>query len=94
MKKKLFSLAFMLLGVATNTIKAAELIEPQPVIDWEKHLESCESMAYGCFGNIGYRRQSKIGFVFRAGLSPVFGFGGNTVEGCYFLPYLGLGWSF
>lgn len=65
---------------------------------WEvdKHVkENHKFFGYYFFGNIGYRRQASHGFVFRAGLSPSFGFGGNhSIDKFYLIPYIGLGKSF
>ena len=57
----------------------------------EKH----EFFAYYFFGNIGYRHQTRRGFIFRAGVAPMFGFGGkHSMEGIYIAPYLSFGKSF
>ena len=57
----------------------------------EKH----EFFAYYFFGNIGYRHQTRRGFMFRAGVTPMFGFGGkHSMEGIYIAPYLSFGKSF
>ncbi len=57
--------------------------------------ESNNMMTYFFFGNIGYRRQAPRGFMFRIGLAPVFGFGGeHSINGIGFVPYLGFGMSF
>ncbi len=53
------------------------------------------SFMYYLYGGIGYRRQAPKGFVFRVGLTPIFGFGDkHTVDKVYVCPYIGAGWSF
>lgn len=50
---------------------------------------------YYFVGTIGYRLQPRHGFSLRAGVSPVFGFGGeHSVDKFYLLPYLGFGFTF
>lgn len=64
--------------------------------EFDKHVkENHKFFGYYFFGNIGYRRQASHGFVFRAGLSPSFGFGGNhSIDKIYLIPYIGFGKSF
>lgn len=52
-------------------------------------------MNYFFFANIGYRRQAHNGFLFRIGITPVFGFGGkHSIDKFQLVPYLGFGKSF
>ncbi|MGP1476456.1 MAG: hypothetical protein ACTTJK_03175 [Phocaeicola sp.] len=68
------------------------------VTQWEvdKHVkEHHQFLGYYFFCNIGYRRQALHGFVFRAGVSPAFGFGGShSIDKLYILPYISFGKSF
>lgn len=53
------------------------------------------SFGYYAYGNIGYRYQAKSGFQFRAGWSPITGFGtkhGLDSDAAIF--YLSFGWAF
>ena len=51
--------------------------------------------AYYFYGSVGWRYQARSGFQFRAGLSPVFSFGGkHGLDSRLFCPYLSVGWAF
>lgn len=51
--------------------------------------------AYYFYGSVGWRFQARSGFQFRAGLSPVFSFGGkHGLDSKFFCPYLSVGWAF
>lgn len=51
--------------------------------------------AYYFYGSVGWRYQARSGFQFRAGLSPVFSFGGkHGLDSRLFWPYLSVGWAF
>ena len=75
-------------------------IEQQPDHSYQfvfdKHVKENRSFAfYYLFTNIGYRHQTRRGFMFRAGIAPMFGFGGkHSMEGIYIAPYLSFGKSF
>ena len=75
-------------------------IEQQPdhsyQLVFDKHVKENRSFAfYYLFTNIGYRRQAPHGFMFRVGISTMFGFGGDhSIKNIYLSPYLGFGKSF
>jgi hypothetical protein len=79
-----------------DTYRIVNMSEGEYLIEPDRHVTEHRHMfTYFFFGNIGYRRQAVHGLVFRAGLAPVFGFGGShTVDKFYLLPYLGFGKSF
>lgn len=57
--------------------------------------EKSNTFNYYFFGNIGYRFQSSHGFMFRAGIAPVFGFEDkHSIKGLGLSPYIGIGMSF
>ena len=63
---------------------------------FDKHIKENRSFGfYYLFTNIGYRRQAPHGFMFRAGISPIFGFSeSHSVKKVFVFPYLGFGKSF
>ena len=79
-----------------NTYKQTNEVDGALYYEIDQHVKENKQMfTYFFFGNIGYRRQSTHGFVFRAGLSPTFGLvGSHTVDKFYLVPYLGFGKSF
>ena len=53
------------------------------------------SFGYFLYANVGYRYQSRSGFLFRAGWSPITGFGTeHGVDSDAAIFYLSLGWAF
>lgn len=56
--------------------------------------ESNTEWANEFFANIGYRFQPEKGFMFRIGVTPMFGIGDHKLSDKHLGVYIGLGWSF